>query len=72
MSHSDRFTDTGSTSAFYQGVESERERIIRLLEQKADSFQAMRPEFYKDIANKMDIRVQTIRSTIQLIKGEIK
>ena len=32
MSHSESFTDTGSTSVFYQGIESERERIIKLLE----------------------------------------
>lgn len=35
MSHSEHYTDTGPTTAFYQGVESgeqkERERIIRLL-----------------------------------------
>lgn len=35
MSHSEHYTDTGPTTAFYQGVESgeqkERERIINLL-----------------------------------------
>jgi hypothetical protein len=33
MSHSETYTDTGPTSAFYQGVAAERERIIKLIEE---------------------------------------
>ena len=33
MSHSESYTDTGPTSAFYQGVDAERERIINLLKE---------------------------------------
>jgi hypothetical protein len=36
MSHSENYTDTGPTSAFYQGVDAERERIIKLLEPLAE------------------------------------
>lgn len=32
MSNSENFQDTGMTSVFYQGVDYERERIIKLLE----------------------------------------
>jgi hypothetical protein len=36
VSHSETYTDTGPTSAFYQGVEAERERIIKLIENNTD------------------------------------
>lgn len=32
MSHSENYQDTGHTTAFYQGVTAERERILALLE----------------------------------------
>lgn len=31
MSHSEKHTDTGKTTAFYQGVKAERERIIKII-----------------------------------------
>lgn len=31
MSNSERFRDTGMTSSFYQGVDAENKRIIKLL-----------------------------------------
>lgn len=31
MSHSEDYQDTGRTTAFYQGVEAERKRIIELI-----------------------------------------
>ena len=34
MSNSERFTDTGMTSVFYNGVHSERERILRIIEKE--------------------------------------
>lgn len=34
MSHSDTFTDTGATTAYYQGVEAERGRIVKLAENR--------------------------------------
>jgi hypothetical protein len=34
MSHSETYTDTGPTSVFYQGVDAERERIIKLAENR--------------------------------------
>jgi hypothetical protein len=33
VSHSENYQDTGHTTAFYQGVASERERIIKLIEE---------------------------------------
>lgn len=33
MSHSQNYTDTGPTTAYYQGVDAERERIIKLIEE---------------------------------------
>jgi hypothetical protein len=38
MSHSEDFQDTGMTSVFYQGVQSERERILKELTDLADRF----------------------------------
>lgn len=32
MSNSEDFQDTGMTSVFYQGVNSERERILQIIE----------------------------------------
>jgi hypothetical protein len=34
VSHSESYTDTGPTSAFYQGVDAERERIVKLAEKR--------------------------------------
>jgi hypothetical protein len=33
MSPSETYTDTGPTSVFYQGVDAERERIVKLIEE---------------------------------------
>ena len=35
MSHSQDHEDTGATTAFYQGVQAERKRIIEALTEKA-------------------------------------
>jgi hypothetical protein len=43
MSHSEDFQDTGATSAFYQGVKSERERILTDLTDLADRFNTSTP-----------------------------
>jgi hypothetical protein len=46
MSHSESFTDTGATLAFYQGVKSERERILKDLTDLADRFNTSTPSSY--------------------------
>jgi hypothetical protein len=33
VSHSENYYDTGHTTAFYQGRDAERERIIKLIEE---------------------------------------
>ena len=46
MSHSEDFQDTGMTSVFYQGVKSERERILKDLTDLADRFNTSTPTSY--------------------------
>jgi hypothetical protein len=46
MSHSEDFQDTGMTSVFYQGVQSERERILKDLTDLADRFNTSTPTSY--------------------------
>lgn len=59
-------------AAYYMelGAKAERERIIKFLEDEADKFEAMRPEWYKSVADKMDARIRTIRAMAKRIKGE--
>ena len=71
MSHSESFTDRGSTSAFYQGVDAERERIINLLEPLA--------ECDKEVCGTdgethygLDCDAFSFQYAISLIKGEQK
>lgn len=54
--------------AFYSGVSAERQRIIKLLNDEADKLDAMRPEFYKDVADKADLRIRTIRVMVKKIE----
>jgi hypothetical protein len=62
VSHSESYTDTGPTSAFYQGVDAERERIIKLLE----------PEVNRHYELGLDASAAYLEQTIELIKGEQK
>jgi hypothetical protein len=70
MSNSESYTDTGITTAFYQGYEAgernERERIINLLE---NQIYCRRYEglFWKDTIDKV-----SIPELVALIKGENK
>lgn len=59
MSHSENYTDTGHTTAFYQGRDAERERIIKLLES------------VRTYPSGWDYN-DPIQSVIDLIKGEQK
>lgn len=52
------------------GAKRERESIIKFLEDEADKFDAMRPEWYKSVADKMDLRIRTIRAIAKKLKGE--
>ena len=52
------------------GEQRERARIIKFLEDEADKFDAMRPEWYKSVADKMDLRIRTIRAIAKKLKGE--
>ena len=70
MSHSESYTDTGPTSAFYQGVDAERERIIKLLHPLAKHDEEMcffegKLECYPE-----DCNADTYISVIRLIRGE--
>ena len=77
MSHSETYTDTGPTSAFYQGVEagekSERERIIKLMETailqetRLLDFNSNRSDFKFHHA-----KITIAQQFIDLIKGEQK
>ena len=62
MSHSANYTDTGHTTAFYQGRDAERQRIVRLLIDKAIEF---RTSNLHQQADYFDL-------AIELIKGEQK
>ena len=79
MSHSESYTDTGATSAFYQGVTAERERIVELLESKIcpcvdsdtiPSLDADREEMMKHMNCSWDAMM--IEYHVALIKGEQK
>lgn len=41
MSHSEGYPDMGHTTGFYQGVTSERERIINLIEEELKAIKAL-------------------------------
>lgn len=49
---------------------AERERIIKFIEDEADKFEAMRPEWYKSVADKMDARIRTIRAIAKRIREQ--
>lgn len=49
---------------------AERERIIKFFEDEADKFEAMRPEWYKSVADKMDFRIRTIRAMAKRLKDQ--
>ena len=52
------------------GAYEEQERIVKLLEDFANRLDTMRPESYKRVADKMDLRIRTVRYLVNLIKGE--
>ena len=54
------------------GKRVERERIIKLLNDWAERFDSMRPKFYKDVAQKADLRVRTIQAMVEEIRREQK
>lgn len=66
MSHSKDNSDSGHTTAFYQGVEAERERIISLLQ--AD----ICPDWATQIFYCCDGACSAYSDAIELIKGEQK
>ncbi len=61
---------TNAHNAYEIGVKTERERIIKLLEERVAKLDAMRPESYKSVAELADLRIVTYRNIIKLIKGE--
>jgi hypothetical protein len=65
---------TNAIRAYNAGLERgeafERQRIISLLEEKADRLDKMRPESYKRVADMADLRIRTIRKIVEEIKGE--
>jgi hypothetical protein len=63
VSHSESYTDTGPTSAFYQGVDSERERIIKDL--------VLEIQTAKEL-NETDCYLSGMEHALLLIKGEVK
>jgi hypothetical protein len=66
MSHSRGNLDNGQTTAYYQGVEAERERIITLLQ--AD----ICPDWATQIPYCCDGACSAYSDAIALIKGEQK
>jgi hypothetical protein len=68
MSHSDRFTDTGATSAFYQGAEAERDRIVKLLTDKQYFGGFLLDWAYSNPSAEDALAV--VETVIALIKGE--
>ena len=52
------------------GAHRERERITKLLEEKANRLDQMRPESYKRAADFADLRIRTIRYLNKLINDE--
>lgn len=52
------------------GEQRERARIIKFIEDEADKFEAMRPEWYKSVADKMDARIRTIRAIAKRIREQ--
>jgi hypothetical protein len=53
-----------------QGAEHERERIVKMLEDRVSRLDQMRPESYKSVADTADLRIRTYRHIIKLINGE--
>ena len=72
MSHSETYTDTGPTSAFYQGVDAERERIIKLLEPLAEHDEEMCYDDEKLDCFSEDCSAPIYQYAIELIRGEKK
>ena len=70
MSHSESYTDTGPTSAFYQGVDAEQERIIKLLKPLAEHDEDMCFSEGKQECYPEDCSAPVIRWVIALINGE--
>lgn len=60
------------TRNFYrkQGATEERERIIQLFEEMVELLEAMRPESYKSVADKADLRIRTVNMMLRKLKGE--
>ena len=51
-----------------KGIELERAHIIEFLESEVAKLDAMRPEWYKTVADKADARIRTIRAVIKKIQ----
>lgn len=53
---------------YQAGIEYERERIVKMFEDIADHLDTMRPESYKSVADKMDLRIRVIRFMAKRLK----
>ncbi len=56
---------------YESGKLDERERITKLLEEKANLLDKMRPESYKRAADFADLRIRTYRYMIKVINDEL-
>ena len=73
MSQSESFTDTGATSAFYQGAEAERNRIIKLLQDWQQDLLNEEPATDEEMTQARDNRYKnSFDYLFALIKGEQK
>ena len=72
MSHSESYTDTGPTSAFYQGVDAERERIVKLLKPHAEHDEDMCFSEGKRECYPEDCSAPLMQWVIALIRGDQK
>jgi hypothetical protein len=52
------------------GEHRERERIVKMFEDRVSRLEQMRPESYKSVADTADLRIRTYRHIIKLINGE--
>lgn len=55
---------------FESGRNYERERITKLLEELVTKLDDAKPEWYKDVAVKANLRINTIRHIIERINEE--
>ena len=53
-----------------EGQLLERENIIQMFEESADRLETLRPESYKSVADKMDLRIRVIRFMIKTLKED--